>query len=336
MLGKRTIIPLLLIIMLAGGCERIFEGEGDCSVTYMVNFRYDYNMEYEDEFTQEVEGVTLYVIDSGTGKIIWQKTESGAALSQAGYAMEADVSAGTYDLLVWGWSGNGSSWSIPASSAYNTDLTSTLNLNHDAQGNAYSDTDIDRLYYGYVAGQDFGTKPIGVHTCTVPLVKDVNNIRVVLQYESGEMVDKDNFTFTLTDNNGSLDWDNSVLGDETITYYPWQTEQGEPEIDSRADDGLNAAVAKFTVGRLMQSHNDYAMLTVTNNTTRAVVASIPFIQMFDRVKSYEAPDLDNQEYLDRQDDYSIVLFLDNGDRWVNTYIYINSWRVVLQNSGLQN
>ena len=30
----------------------------------------------------------------------------------------------------------------------------------------------------------------------------------------------------------------------------------------------------------------------------------------------------------------MVFFLDKNENWVNTYIYINSWKVVLQNTDL--
>ena len=39
-------------------------------------------------------------------------------------------------------------------------------------------------------------------------------------------------------------------------------------------------------------------------------------------------------YSHYQDVYDMVFFLDEGDRWLDTYIYINSWKVVLQNSDL--
>lgn len=39
--------------------------------------------------------------------------------------------------------------------------------------------------------------------------------------------------------------------------------------------------------------------------------------------------MSDQEYLDRQDEYNMVFFLDENDRWVNSTIYINSWKVVL-------
>lgn len=41
-----------------------------------------------------------------------------------------------------------------------------------------------------------------------------------------------------------------------------------------------------------------------------------------------------QEYLDRQDKYDLVFFIDEGNRWADSYIYINSWMVVRQSSDL--
>lgn len=46
--------------------------------------------------------------------------------------------------------------------------------------------------------------------------------------------------------------------------------------------------------------------------------------------------MDDQEYLDRQDSYNLVFFLDEKANWLATTIYINSWRVVLNNSDFGN
>ena len=42
----------------------IYDGEGDCSVSYRVKFRYDYNMKFADAFAHEVDVVTLYLLDA--------------------------------------------------------------------------------------------------------------------------------------------------------------------------------------------------------------------------------------------------------------------------------
>ena len=61
----------------------IYDGEGDCSVSYRVKFRYDYNMKFADAFAREVNTVTLYLLDA-EGRVVWQRTEQGEALSADG------------------------------------------------------------------------------------------------------------------------------------------------------------------------------------------------------------------------------------------------------------
>ncbi len=320
----------------------IYDGEGDCSVTYKVRFKYDYNMKYADAFAHEVESVTLYVVNA-SGNIVWQKTEQGSALAEEGYCMEVDVDPGKYSLLAWCGTTDKGSFSIPSSSVAKG-LTCTLNRNRDAAGNAYVDTDLDRLYHGYLENQTFPSTE-GTYTYTVSLVKDTNVFRIVLQQLSGETVDKDKFTFTITDDNGSMDWDNGVLSDEDITYYAWHTDQGEATFDMQAmtdeldtssqavtRSGFSAAIAELTTARLVTGNSP--RLRVTNNETDETVFSIPIIDYALLVKGFYNEGMDNQEYLDRQDEWDMIFFLDEGSRWIDSYIYINSWKVVLQSSGI--
>ena len=177
----------------------------------------------------------------------------------------------------------------------------------------------------------------GSHLYTVPLVKNTNSVRVVLQHLSGEKVDKDKFLFTITDDNGYMDWDNSLLPEADITYYAWRTDGGEAVFEG-SDAGqtssvaFSAAVAEFTTARLVKGHQP--RLTVTDIVEGRKVFSIPLIDYALLVKGYYNRSMDDQEYLDRQDEYNMTFFLDEDDRWVNSFIYINSWKVVLQDSDL--
>lgn len=330
--GCGKLAAIIACILALYGCDSvIYDGEGDCSVNYRVKFRYDYNMKYADAFAHEVNTVTLYLLD-GDGRVAWQRTEQGDALLAEDYAMTVDVEPGTYSLLAWCGTADKGSFTIPETSV-GTELTCTLNRQHATDGTAYVDKDLDRLFHGWLPDQDF-SETEGTYVYTVPLVKDTNNVRVVLQHLSGEAVDKDKFTFTITDDNGSMDWDNALLPDEQITYYAWHTDSGEAGIDLQTggDAAFSAAIAELTVSRLVKGHE--TRLTVTNNETGNTVFSIPLIDYALLVKGFYNRDMDDQEYLDRQDEYDMVFFLDEGDRWVDTYIYINSWKVVLQSTGL--
>lgn len=314
----------------------IYDDEGDCSVNYRVKFRYDYNMKYADAFAHEVNTVTLYLLDK-SGNVVWRRTEQGKALASGEYAMTVDAEPGEYDLLAWCGTADKGSFTIPQA-AVGTKLTCTLNRQHDAEGAAFVGEDLDRLFHGWLPGQTFGDSE-GTYTYTVPLVKNTNSVRVVLQHLSGEPVDKDKFVFAIRDDNGRMDWNNELLPDEPVTYYAWHTDSGEAGMETQAW-GVNAAsrsvfsaaIAELTVPRLVKGQE--TRLTVTNRETGDPVFSIPLIDYALLVKGFYNRDMDDQEYLDRQDEYDMVFFLDEGDRWIDTYIYINSWKVVLQDAEL--
>lgn len=168
----------------------------------------------------------------------------------------------------------------------------------------------------------------GVHEYTVPLMKDTNHFEVVLQSLNGSPIDKDKFTFTITDDNGYMAWDNSLLGDETLSYYAWNVDAGTADIQTRSQ--FSAVIAELTTARLVKGHNP--RLTVSSNGK--TVLSIPVIDIALLVKGKYNELMPDQEYLDRQDEYNFIFFLDDGERWMSSYIYINSWKVVLQNTGI--
>lgn len=333
----RKLMTVLVFSFALHACDSaIYDYEGDCSVNYRVKFRYDYNMKYADAFANEVNTVTLYLID-GSGKVVWQRTEQGEALAKEEYTMTVNVEPGQYNLLAWCGTTDKASFSIPETTV-GSELSCTLNRQYDTDGAAFVAEELDRLYHGWLPEQTFDDTE-GTYTYTVPLVKNTNNIRVVLQHLSGELIDKDKFTFAITDENGRMHWDNSLLQDEPMTYYAWRVDAGQAgmetyveELPSSTRSIFSAAIAELTVPRLLTGQN--TRLTVTNKDNGKVVFSIPFIDYALLVKGFYNRDMDDQEYLDRQDEHSMVFFLDEGDRWLDTYIYINSWKVVLQNAGL--
>lgn len=331
---KRTFTGLLAMALTGGmavSCSGlIYEDEGDCAVSYRVKFRYDMNMKFADAFAHEVHSVTLYVLDEDGG-IVWSKTESGDALTVEGYSMEVDVPAGRYGLLAWCDADEYKSWTFPHAKVRN-DLGCALNHKSDADGSAYTDGRIDDLYYGYLAEADF-TADEGTVMVTLPLMKNTNNFKVVLQHLSGKPVDKDKFEFFITDDNGKMDWDNSLLPCDSVTYRAWSVSSGSAEVGTRsATENFGVALAELTTGRLVMSHKP--RLHIRNKETGATILSVPLIDYALLVKGRYNEAIPDQEYLDRQDDYNMVFFLDKNENWANSFIYINSWKVVLQNTDL--
>ena len=91
------------------------------------------------------------------------------------------------------------------------------------------------------------------------------------------------------------------------------------------------ALAELTIGRMRASESP--ILHIKSRETGEDVFRIPLADYALLVKGYYRESMSDQEYLDRQDEYTMAFFLDEGE-WASSVIYINSWRVVLNDSGL--
>lgn len=336
-IGRRCLYRSLLAFSLlcgvlwTSGCDdAIYDYEGDCSVTYRVKFSYELNMRWTDEFAKQVNSVRLYAFDS-SGNLVWSGTESGEALSRPGYTMELPLPAGQYDLVAWG--GGESSFEIPSRDRVNTlsDLIALMNRTAGSEG-AYSDKDLSPLFHGMMRvelPEVYGTT---VDVATIPLMKNTNRIHVELRRKDGRPLDPASFVFTITDANGKMNYDNSLLADESITYRPWQDVRPDEEDESRF-------YVSMTTGRLMADSN--MRLVVKDAATGKVIIDLPLIDYLVMAKDQYQQPMSAQEYLNREDEYYLTFTIEGGedpdpdyDWYINAGIFVNSWHVMIQNSDL--
>lgn len=323
-------------IFMAACDSIVYEDEGDCSITYRVKFRYDMNMKFADALAHEVHSIALYVFDA-EGKYVDCLTEQDSTLLTDGYLMPLPLPPGSYRLVAWCGVGNQESFSLPelqrGSSTVN-DLYCRMKLKHDSLGAAYSDCDLKPLFHGMSIAELGSTE--GVYTYPMTLTKNTNVVRVQLQQLSGEAIDVEGFTFTITDSNATMDYANNIVGNDPLIYYAWYTEMASTDVDNNVRGGVqtavNMALAELTTGRLMADHN--TRLNVFTPTGRCII-SIPLIKYALLVKGNYHKAMSDQEYLDRQDEYNLTFFLDRNLSWINTNIYINSWEVVLQEEDIE-
>ncbi len=317
--------------------DAVFDEEGDCTVRYRVRFRYDYNMKFADAFAPEVNQVTLHLIDSD-GKIVWQKTESGSALAEEGYAMDVDVVPGTYSLLAWCSSEVPTTFTIGNDGGCSSLKTDFFTDRHD-DGSLHIDHKLDRLYHGYEADVEFPAADEGTFLYTIPLTKDTNHFVITLQQLSGESLDKNLLKFEITDDNAHLDWDNNPITGRPVTYHQWYSENVKADLSTKAgvDNGVfDGVVAELTTSRLMMSNRDNARLKVSRADTGETIVSIRLIDALLLVKGYDnSRKLTDQQYLDYKDEYDMTFFLDQNHRWLDGLIKIESWRVVYKEYELE-
>lgn len=342
-----VVLAITISLFSLSSCDSaIYNDEDDCSVYYRLKFRYDRNLKWADAFAHEVSSVHLYAFDKA-GVLVWQRTEKIDPLTADNYSMSLDIPTGDYQLLAWcGLENDGErkeSFIVPDARVGETrieELQCSLNRKYDEAG-AYSKERLYPLFYGRLDVTLPANDDGGDYTYTMLLTKDTNHIRVILQHLSGEDVDVRRFTFRIEDENGLMAYDNEPQTDESIEYRPWKTQNGEAGVgkdDTRAIIYAKGAIADMTVGRMMSAHRKKMTLTITNNDNGEIVASIPVIDYALLAKDYYEEEynrlMDDQEFLDREDDYVLTFFLDENNRWLSSYILIHAWRVVPHNVDL--
>ena len=71
-----------------------------------------------------------------------------------------------------------------------------------------------------------------------------------------------------------------------------------------------------------------------DNDTGKTVVSLPLVDYALLVKGEYRRNMDDQEFLDRMDEYNLVFVLDQNHHWVSMSINIHSWKLVWQNTNI--
>ena len=356
--ATRILTALVATATLWGCDSAIYDGEGDCSVTYRVKLTHTKNIKNVDAFPTEVTHVALYAFDP-SGRIAWSTTKTAEELRATDNYITLDVDPGRYDLVAWcgGTSreADAAGWTLAGGDnpVEKADLLCTLATTPAATaGHAVSDKDIHRLYHGALSDVEMPEGYGKTYDYTIDLTKDTNFVRVILQHADGEPVNPEWFTFTITDTNSALDHTNSLASPTVVTYRPWAittaaTELPDPDnvagracaetaSRSRAITSVSSVIADMTTSRLVTSSRPVIEISCTEPGNEHLVARLDLISYFLMIKGSANRHLSDQDFLDCQDDYSMMLILDDNNRWnLSLGLYINSWRIVKQDVTIQ-
>lgn len=344
----KHILAVLAALLLINSCDSfVYDYEKDCTVYYRLKFRYDMNLKFADAFAHEVKSVRLFAFNQA-GELVWQGTEQGDILASSDYLMTLPLAPGKYRLIAWCGLGGEESFSLTDAAPkckpedlhciMNALLNATSGTSFDEISEVCSNNDLQPLFHGIMDVELPVNNDGGEYFYEMQLTKDTNVFRVVLQHLSGEDVNPDDFEFRIEDNNVWLAHDNSLFKEVPLVYHPWAVYTSEAGVEiERTITNVKAAVAEFTVNRLFMKDwklSNKPMLVVRAKSEGKDLVRIPIIDYALLVKGEHHRQMDNQEYLDRADEYNMTFFLDENNRWVSTVINILSWRVVVNHSDL--
>lgn len=319
---------MLVAVLYCSACgNSIFDEEGDCAPHYFIRFVYDMNMLRTDAFAAQVRSVDLYVFDAETGEYVTHLSDKGEALASGNYRMPLNLTPGKYEFVAWcGLADNGDDFTVAQTIGRPDDLICTMARSSDEKA-TYSSRNLHALFHGMLAAELPDKE--GEHTVTVKLTKDTNNINLSLQHTAGPL-DPDRFEVTMTDENGLMAHDNSLLPDEMIEYRPWSLRNGNVDVGKEA----GFLIAELSTARLMADHA--SRISIVDKENGKTVFSIPIVQWALMLRSANHANMGEQEYLDREDEYNLMVFLadDDEEGWMAMSVIINGWHIINQEEEL--
>lgn len=318
----------LLLAAVAISCNTIYEDQSDCPRGISLRFVYDYNMEFANSFHTQAHCLNVYLFDKD-GNYLDNWVETSDVLKDENWRMKRELGEGSYTLIAYaGLCCGESSFTAPQlkTRAASRIEEVSVSLNHN---NFISDASLHSLFYGMATlevGKDDYVEE------TIYLKKDTNNIRFALQQMNGEQITADEFEVSIVDDNTVLDWQNEPVPAGLVTYKPWV--EGETVIGS-AEDGetpVSAAYYELSTSRLTTSTSP--RLIVYNKERGENIINIPLNTYLLFLKSELYAEMPAQEFLDRVSEWSLIFFLDSGNRWYNAKIVVNDWVVRLNDAEL--
>lgn len=320
-------------------CGLIDEGLDPCTTTYRVRFNFDYNMLYADAFSSQVPSVSLWAFDSSTGAPVWHGEASGEALTKPGFAMEVPLPpGGTYDFLAWGGLAGQNDFTVNSNPASINELGSSLRLTpvtratDGSDGSTlYTDSELPRLFYGRMMGVRLDT-PQGTDVnqdVTIDLMRDTHCIQIALQHMDGAEIDPDDFDFSITYDNSELSWENTLLSGPTFQYRPWSVIYANIDlpVDGAVSTVRGTILAELSTSRLFTTTKP--ILRIYRRWDQRDVVRIPLISYLLAIKGNYNRHMSDQEFLDRQDQFTLHFFIDKNSNWyMAAGIVINGWTVV--------
>ncbi len=307
-------------------CERIYEDLDPCPHGVSLRFIYDYNLEFANAFPNQVDCLTLFIYDE-EGNYVDRRIVTGPELQNEDYRMQLDLKKGTYRFVAYGGLAcEEKTFSLlqePDAGSNYTDLRVEADWRR-VESDLPEKRKLHDMFWGELtlATSDLYQKGV------VKMMKNTNNIRIVLQQMNGEPVDDKDYEFEITDDNTLFSYDNDLLPNGPVTYTPWSQGQASTGVIEGNKEEV-VAYAEFSTSRLMTKNSP--KMIIKRKADGKEVVNIPLINYLLILKSDHFAAMPQQEFLDRGYYWSMIFFLDSNHDWFKVTIKVNDWVVRVNN-----
>ena len=318
-------MPLLLAVfmvfmVLMTSCIR--EDTSNCGIA--VRFAYTHNILSTNALESQVDEVFLYIFGED-GILVQQYANTTEPLTND-FIRLTNLRSGNYHFVAIAQSKHiileQSYFSIPQLIAGVSSIDElTYMMKRDASG--FQRHELNNFLVGMTnVVIDRSTSHV-----TLELKKVTNKIRIVLlPYTPSCMLDVADYEFSIVDKvgNGHINYDYTLLPDKQITYLPYYAANLEPkDTGVLLPDEINkAAVVEINTSRLLVENAPRLMIVDKKRGKKIVSMNLPWVFSLTSMENNSKWSL--QEYLDRQDRYTIMSYFD-ANTWINSYFVINGW-----------
>jgi len=318
----RLLFPVLAAIMiLANSCVK----DGDRPCPNYLRIVYDYNMQFVDQFHRQVTFLSIFMFDAETGVLVREVKEAQNPFPEDYSILVPEEWFGrAYNIVVWAGLDPGSYDFSEMTPGVSTLDDFQLKVKDYENRLVDRDKELEPLWHGTLSGVTFSD--LYEHTFTVSLRKDTRKFRLVVQSMDADYnITSGDLDMRILSADGWYDNQNSVLdpADRGITYLPYYT----------ADDAEVGVVAEMNSMRLINDNRTNSLVIADKNTGNTIL-EIPLMKYLNALRLLEYANMPFQEYLDRQDEYYILVFLqkekEDNKNWIAVQIEINEWIIRFQ------
>lgn len=311
----------ILAVLLLSSCTWVKDENDDCPYGFWLNLHYTRNMLDVDAAAKCISEVSVFIYDS-EGNFVSRVDVPQSTLAANKHRVRIEgLEEGDYQFVVWGGL-SGRQYGLWG----DKDKMDEFRLAVENSGATVSSR-LQDLYYGYLKTVHYNDS---YATHDVYMMKDTNQLAcLVVQLSSDDPLSPDDYDMKLVSANGEMDIENDLVADKETTYMPF--EKSSVTIDDIEYGKLQGVKYNLNTLRLMQDTDCRLILEKKDTGEKVFDISLPeYIGMLGSLYGNDGSPMPVQEYLDRQDFYTVVFVLSED---LNQLIQfqVNSWRLRAKN-----
>ena len=321
---RSFLLHIICIVALFSSCDWVNDDLSDCPTGTWLKISYTYNILNVDAASTQVGDITILAFDKND-KYVDRLDVDSITLHQGYCMVRLPFPEETYHLLIWGGI-SGYQYQLPNLKAGQTERKS-LNISLACDNKNQFNRKLNALFHSSLENITISEE---YQVITAGLVKNTNYFSCILQDENNLPLRQEDFAFTLESTNGVIDYTNTPVGTTPTCYLPYRQEL------SLTSEQIPIIHARLNTLRIMKG--DDTTLSIKHTTSGKTILHLPLTQYLLLSKNYpnNIGDISDQEYLDREDSYTLMFFIQSSDTGIPRIptMKVNDWIIRLNDSEL--